>query len=133
MSFIRYLFGETKPSKISLVFILSVTACFLLPSKYEKEMPAGFELGYYILILTISAIAGSIFALIENKKPLLTQASPVFDQASSVVISLVIILLPIYLLRPGLFSMALLVFVVELGLVIGKYIYVQFNTRSQYK
>lgn len=123
MSFIRFLLGETKPPRILLAFIGLGISIFLLPQEYEKKMPSGFQSLYFLLILTILGITGFVFASIENKKPKLSGASPVFDQASSVVIALAILLIPICLIRPEIISLFLLLFVVELGLVFGKYIY----------
>jgi hypothetical protein len=126
MSFFHFLFGETKPTRILLAVVLLVAACFFLPNEYEKEMPTGFQLIYFLLILSILMVAGFIFSSIEAKNFSLIRTSPVFDQASSAVIALIVLLLPIYFFRPQLLSLAILVFVVEFGLVLGKYIYIQF-------
>jgi hypothetical protein len=129
MSFIYFLFRETKPSKIVLATAVGTILFMFLPHEYEKQTPTGWQLIYYILIFIVLCAAGFFLSAIEKKEGSSIRVSPVFDQASSAVISLTILLIPIYLLRSKLFGLALLFFVVEFGLVFGRFIYIRKRAR----
>ena len=113
--------GLTTFKKILFTIVIMISVCIFAPREYHKEFPQGSQLIYYMLIFLVLSGAGFVFSAIDGKDPKLTKPSPVFDQASSVVISLGLLLVPIYLLKPKLCGIALLIFVVELGLVVGKY------------
>lgn len=129
MSFLHFLFRQTKPLRIILSTIVLALLCIFLPSEYEKETPLNFELIYFLLIFIFFIMIGFIFTRIEDVDQYSVKSSPIFDQASSGTISLMVLSIPIYLLKPKLFWLAMLMLAMELGLVIGKYIYIRKNGR----
>lgn len=122
MSFILFLLKETTPLKVALAVSVLVVISSILPTDYENELPVGPQWIFFAAIFIILVLVGFGIALVEEKKSFSSKSSPVFSQAASAVISLGILLLPIYLLRPALFALAFLMFVVESGLVFGKYL-----------
>ena len=123
MPFIKFVLRETTPKNIALAILALLTGYFILPVEFEKEIPLGFQYVYFILIFLLLSGVGFVFSILGKSRHSLTNLSPVFSQASSAVISLSVFLLPIYFLRQGLFSLMFLMFVVELGLVFGKFVY----------
>ena len=123
MQFLKFVLRETTPKNIALAILALLIGCFVLPVEFEKEMPLGFQYGYFILIFLLLSGAGFVFSILERNRHDLTKSSPVFSQASSAVISLSVLLLPVYFWRRELFSLMFLMFVVELGLVFGKFAY----------
>lgn len=122
MTFFRFLFAETKKTNILLAALLITFLNIFLPENIQKDMPSLLELIYFIPIFFIVSLSGYFFAKMQDK---LDVISPVFDQASSVVILLAILIIPICLINPKSFSILLLIFIVELGVMTGKFLYIK--------
>jgi len=122
MTFFRFLFAQTKKTNILLASLLITLLNIFLPESIQKDMPSLLELIYFIPIFFIVSLSGYFFAKMQDK---LDVVSPVFDQASSVVISLTILIIPICLINPKSFSILLLIFIVELGIMTGKFLYIK--------
>jgi magnesium-transporting ATPase (P-type) len=125
MSFINFVIKQAKLSTIFPIFLLGSLMFFFLPKEYGKDMPSGFESLYFLLILFFFVVTGFILALIEYKRFNQTGISYFFDQAIIGAITLLVLLIPIYLIRPRLFGFALLGLSMEFGLIFGKYIYIR--------
>ena len=121
MQFARFLVRETKFLRILFVFSMLLVLVFALPESYEKEMPKGIEWVFYIVVFSVFTGVGFVYSATQRNELDSSKKSPIFDQAATVVISLSILLAPIYFFRPKLFGIVLLIYAVEFGLMVGKY------------
>lgn len=77
MAFVKFVFGETTPFKIVLALIVLMVAFVLVPDEYGKDMPSGYQLLYFLLLLAIMIGVGFVFSVVESKKDRSEKESPV--------------------------------------------------------